>query len=238
MHTLTEHWSPVLAAIEPKSIMALLFVLFAIGSWLWNVVNGQQNPGGAVRRAPPQPGRRPAEQDLQAEINRFLKQTLGQKEPAVDELEVLEEDAVQSSPRPKSNKLRRPSSTPKLQADRVADASQSRDRPGGKLARRKGPGSNDLGSNVREHLAEHMQNRLVKQTEQHFAHGVSEKVQRDLGPFMAGIAAAGVGSADKKPKANTAKEVIAMLRAPATVKQAVILNLILSRAVTGRRSHR
>ncbi len=236
MYTLFDLWSPMLAAIEPKSIMAALFVLFAIGSWLWNVINGQPNQGGAVRRVPPQMGRRPAEQDLQAEINRFLKQALGQKEPAEVDLEVLEEAAeVKPSPR---TKARRPASTPKSQPNKLADLSPSRDRPGGKIARRKGPGSTDLGSNVREHAAEHMQDRLVKQTEQHFAHGVSEKVQRDLGPFTAGIAAAGAGSAEKKSEVTTPKQVIAMLRSPATVKQAVILNMILSRPVTGRRIHR
>ena len=60
----------VLAAIGPREVISLLFVIVAFLSWLFSVINGQKVPGGGARPNLPPGGRRP-EKDLQAEINRW-----------------------------------------------------------------------------------------------------------------------------------------------------------------------
>ena len=225
----------VLAAIiGPKEVISLLFVIVAFLSWLFSVINGQKAPGGGARPNPPPGGRRP-EKDLQAEINRFLKNAMGQNKD-VDELEVLEDD---EPPRPKPKPKRVPNAAaaqrPPAKRPPEAESSAQGPRPGGRIAQRKGPGSTGLGSGVREHLAEHMQDRVTKQAQQHLAHGVAEKVEHDLGKFSVNDqrSSAAAVVTERQPSI-TASAVAEIVRDPATLKQAFVMNLVLTRPAFGR----
>ena len=224
------HVIPILAAGE--SWLSIMFVVIAFVSWLWNVFHGNQKPvGGGVQ--PQAAGGKRGNKDLQAEINRFLKNVMGQKEGQADGLEVLvaEEGPTKTRSRGK-NRAKRPAESP---ASKESTAVIGGARPGGRISERKGPGSASLGSGVRQHLADHMQEgRVLQQAQNHLAHGVAEKVQRDLGSFTAADAQTTAQATAARAQV-TVTEVARLLRDPAGLKQAFVLNLILTRPSFGKR---
>jgi hypothetical protein len=221
---------PILAAGE--SWISILFVVIAFISWLWNVFNGNQKPvGGGVQ--PQAAGGKRGDKVLQAEINRFLKNVMGQKDGQADELEVLVVEEGPTKPRSKGkNRSKRPA-TPAASTESAAVFSGAR--PGGRISERKGPGSTTLGAGVRQHLADHMQEgRVLKQAQSHLAHGVADKVQQDLGSFTAPDAPTAASATAARTK-FTANDVAKLMRDPAGIKQAFVLNLILNRRPFGSR---
>jgi hypothetical protein len=228
---------PLLADVG--QVLSVLFVIIAFVSWLWNVINGNKGnaPPAAAGRAQPPPGGQRVEKDLQAEINRFLKNVMGQ--PADDDgdsREGIEDDELKPRPRPRPK--RAAEAPPRLATLRTTDEEDSTNQgphPGGRIAQRKGPGSSNLGSDVRQHLAEHMQDRLTKQAQEHLGHGVADKVQHDLGRFT-GADQQRSGQAPTIAAAQlsaTATGVAQMMKDPAGLKQAFVLNLILNRPTFG-----
>jgi hypothetical protein len=221
---------PILAA--GGTAISILFLVVAFISWLWNVFNGNQNAPGAGRQPQPQAGGKKGEKDLQAEINRFLKNVMGQKPGNEEELEVL---AVEDEPprtrqkqRSKAEAAKRSSTAPPSKAGSREGPGDAR--PGGRISQRKGPGSTSLGSGVRQHVAEHMQEgRVTQEAQGHLAHGVAEKVQQDLGAFT-GIAPAGdAATVTTSRQTATALSVAKLMRDPVNLKEAFVLNLILNR---------
>lgn len=231
---------PILAAGGGGAI-SVLFLLIAIGSWLWNVFNGNQNVPGAGRRPQPQPGGKKVETDLQAEINRFLKNVMGQKQNQEGDLEVLtvEDEAASNRPR-RRQKVRSKTETGKRKsaAGAVPEDAEgpSEVRPGGRISQRKGPGSTSLGSGVRQHVAEHMQEgRVLQQAQNHLGHGVSDKVQQDLGAFTGIVPAGAAATVTTSRQTATAISVAKLMRDPVSLKEAFVLNLILDRPSFGRK---
>jgi hypothetical protein len=229
---------PLLA--DAGQFLSVLFVIIAFVSWLWSVINGNKGnvPPAAAGRAQPQPGGKRVEKDLQAEINRFLKNVMGQQaDDDGDALEVIDEDEPKPRPRPKSKRAAEaPQRLATLRTTNEEDSTNQGPPPGGRIAQRKGPGSSNLGSGVRQHLAEHMQNRLTKQAQEHLGHGVADKVQHDLGRFTGAEQQQRSGQAPTivaaQPSA-TAAGVAQMMKDPAGLKQAFVLNLILNRPTFG-----
>lgn len=226
---------PILAA---GGTITFLIALISFAVWLWNVFHQNQNAPMAGRRPQPQPGGKKPEAELQAEIKRFLNNVMGQKQEPEDELEVLvvedenEPPRRRQKPRSKAEAAKRKNAAATAQAaSQGSEGPGDAPRPGGRIAQRKGPGSTTLGSGVRQHVAEHMQEgRVRQQAEAHLAHGVAEKVERDLGAFSA------AGSAPaKSDRTDSAVAVAKMLRDPAGVKQAFILSLILTRPSFSKR---
>lgn len=228
--------TPILAA--GGTAISVLFLVIAFISWLWNVFNGNQNAPGAGQR--PQPGGRKVEPDLQAEINRFLKNVMGQKQGQEDELEVLVVEDEDAPPR-----RRQKSRTKAEAARRKGAAAQAKPegsegpgeaRPGGRISQRKGPGSTTLGSGVRQHVAEHMQEgRVLQQTQSHLAHGVAEKVQQDLGTFTGLTPVGAAATVTASRQTATALSVAKLMRDPVSLKEAFVLNLILDRPKFGKK---
>lgn len=231
--------TPILAA--GGTAISVLFLVIAFISWLWNVFNGNQNAPGAGQRVQPQPGGRKVEPDLQAEINRFLKNVMGQKQgqgQQEEELEVLvveeEQPRRRQKQRSKSDAAKRKSAA--AQARPEGSEGPGEARPGGRISQRKGPGSTTLGSGVRQHVAEHMQEgRVLQQTQSHLAHGVAEKVQQDLGTFT-GLAPVGAAATVTSARQTaTALSVAKLMRDPVSLKEAFVLNLILGRPKFGKK---
>lgn len=227
---------PILAA--GGGAISLLFLVIALVSWLWNVFNGNQKVPGAGRQPQPQAGGKRPETDLQAEINRFLKNVMGQKAEPEEELEVLfveeEEKPRKQKPRAKAEAAKRKAAA--AQAKQEGSEVAGELRPGGRIAQRKGPGSANLGSGVRQHVAEHMQEgRVRQQAEAHLAHGVAEKVQQDLGTFTGVVPAGAAATVTAARQTATAVSVAKLIRDPVSLKEAFVLNLILNRPSFGQR---
>ena len=77
--------------------------------------------------------------------------------------------------------------------------------------------------------------RLTKQAQEHLGHGVADKVQHDLGRFTGGEQQRSVQAPTivaAQPSA-TAAGVAQMMKDPAGLKQAFVLNLILNRPTFG-----
>lgn len=231
---------PVLA-IGPREVISILFVVIAFLSWIFSVINGNKNqapgPQANPRPQPRPPGGNRRENELQAEINRFLKNVMGQKPDDVIELTEDDEVKPQRKPRlPAPSQGKRagaqpPSKKQPAQTEATADAGP---RPGGRIAQRKGPGSQSLGTGVQQHLAEHMQSRVVQQAQEHLSHGVAEKVQQDLGTFSGGEAKAAPPTTTATKPIMSASDITAMLRNPNSVRQAIVTSLILNRPKFGR----
>lgn len=229
---------PILAA--GGGAISFLFLVIAIISWLWNVFNGNQNVPGAGRRPQPQPGGgKRIENDLQAEINRFLKNVMGQKPDQEEELEVLV--VAEEDEKPRRQKSRSKAEAAKRKnavAQRKPENSEGPGdvRPGGRIAQRKGPGSANLGSGVRQHVAEHMQEgRVLQHAQSHLAHGVAEKVQQDLGTFTGVNPAGAAATVTTARQTATALSVAKLMRDPVSLKEAFVLNLILERPSISKR---
>lgn len=228
----------ILAAGE--TAISVLFLVIAFISWLWNVFNGNQIAPGAGQRPQPQPGGRKVEPDLQAEINRFLKNVMGQKQGQEDELEVLVVEDEDESPRHRQKSRSKAEAASRKSAAAQAKPQGSEGpgeaRPGGRISQRKGPGSTTLGSGVRQHVAEHMQEgRVLQQTQSHLAHGVAEKVQQDLGIFTGLTPVGAAATVTSSRQTATALGVAKLMRDPASLKEAFVLNLILDRPNFGRK---
>ena len=229
---------PILAA--GGTAISILFLVIAFVSWLWNVFNGNQNALGAGRRPQPQVGGKKIENELQAEINRFLKNVMGQKQGSQEELEVLVVEDENEKPRRRQKPRSKAEVAKRKSAAAAAKLEESEGpgdvRPGGRIAQRKGPGTTGLGSGVRQHLAEHRQEgRVLKQAQDHLAHGVSEKVQQDLGTFTGVNPTGTAATVTSARQTATALSVAKMMRDPASLKEAFVLNLILDRPSFGKR---
>lgn len=229
---------PILAAGGTAVSVLIALVSFAI--WLWNQFNGNQNPPLAGGRPQPRPQVGRPDNELQNEIKRFLNNVMGQKQNPEEELEVLvvEEDAAQRRKRAKS---RSKSESVKRKAETDSSTPETSEgpgeaRPGGRIAQRKGPGSTTLGSGVRQHLAEHMQEgRVTQQAQDFLGHGVGEKVQRDLGTFTGLTPAGAAATVTSSRQTATAISVAKLMRDPVSLKEAFVLNLILDRPKLGKR---
>jgi hypothetical protein len=227
---------PILAAGGTTVSVLIALVSFAI--WLWNQFNGNQNPPLAGGRPQPQPRRQ--DNELQNEIKRFLNNVMGQKQNPDEELEVLivEEDEVKRRSRSKG---RSKSESAKRKSEARTPAQETSEgpgeaRPGGRISQRKGPGSTTLGSGVRQHVAEHMQEgRVIQQAQSHLAHGVAEKVQQDLGTFTGVDPAGAAATVTAARQTATAISVAKLMRDPVSLKEAFVLNLILNRPKLGQR---
>lgn len=226
---------PILA--DAGGAISILFLVIAFVSWLWNVFNGNKNPAApAGRPRPPVAGGQRPEKELQAEINRFLKNVMGQKDDQAEEMEVLVLEEAETKPRPRAKtQVKRPTTPSRAPASQESSTVMNGPRPGGRIAQRKGPGSTTLGADVRQHLADHMQEgRVVQQAQDHLGHGVADKVQQDLGTFTAPNAQSTAAATAARAQV-TVDEVVRLLRDPAGLKQAFVLTLIINRPRFGRR---
>ncbi len=96
-------------------------------------------------------------------------------------------------------------------------------RPGETLASRPAPMTDTLGTGVKRHLSQHMADRVSQEAQQRLAPRVEEKAMADLGSTSS-VAPSTAASA-ATVRADRFGE---LLRNPANIRQAIVLNLILS----------
>lgn len=97
-------------------------------------------------------------------------------------------------------------------------------RPGEEIAARKAPGSEDLGKQIRTHVAQYLDaSRMTTQTQNVTGNSVDRAVRRHLGEPLA----AGVAEPAQSPSPNEGNAIVALLRNPRSVRNAVVVNEIL-----------
>ena len=225
---------PVIFA-EIGGLFAIAFLLISFIGWIMNLINSQ-NPPPAPNRGP-QRRPQPRDRKVQSEIEEFLQEAMGAKKRSRPD----EEIEVGESP-PRRQQQRRPPSRPKrrppvartgnAQQSAPADRSRERSKPGSNVASRHVTPSAELGKNVSSHVQEHMSRRVQSETEENLPHAVNQTVAEHLGEF----------TADDRDTRATVKPVfqsqanvpdpnslIAQLRSPAGMRQAVMLQEILAK---------
>jgi hypothetical protein len=217
---------PLLAAIEIQAIVAVIVLIFWVVSWLIKQVAAQN------RRTPPVGNRskrtgRERDESVQQEIDIFIQELApqsGQDKPAKPPAERPRPQQPASKKASRREGLanrggRRESQKPSTS---TAGESSRRNRPGEEFASRHAPVSADLGANVTQHLKEYMADKVSQEVNLHLQQRVRDSVADHLGTASPPVAAA-------PSTARGALAIGALLRDPDNLRQAMILNLILTR---------
>jgi hypothetical protein len=224
--------TPIFADLFEGWGMIIVAVITLIG-WLMSFVNQKNAPPPPVRnpRIPNPAGRR--DDRLSNEIDIFLQEVSGRKrqdEPV--EIELVPEDEIRerSSRRKQAEQSQRPGNR-KLQSSLP---NKSEKHLGSKIAERHLTGPDQLGQGLQDHLAESMQaGRIKKHVAAHLDHDVNRSVEQHLGRF--GGADLAVPTTTRKESA-AARKVVKLLRDPDGVRQAILINEVLSRPVGMRKN--
>lgn len=200
---------PILADID--SIIGLIVVAVWILGWILKVISGQNQKGPPVANRP-RPAARPRDEKLQDEIDIFIQEVGPKKQTR--------------RPPAKATGQQRPQSTPGKAAAR---APQRRPRPGEEIATRHVADSEKkLGTGVKQHLQQHMAERVSRETAAHLQHNVDKSVAEHLGQRSGESQAkvpATAADAAKPPQEGRYAE---LFRSQANLRQAMVVNLILS----------
>jgi hypothetical protein len=109
----------------------------------------------------------------------------------------------------------------------VAFAPSSLARPGEEMAARKSPASQDLGKQIRDHLATYLDSsRMASQTQSDLGNAVERTVRQHLGQTIT------AGVTESTPTAGGASEawdIVPLLRNPSSARAAIVVNEILGR---------
>ena len=203
---------PILAAITPGQVIGLIIFTISVLSWFVNLVQGNK------QNQAPRPKNRPRD-PVQSELEKFLQEVVGNK-PQPEKKRPTPPVPQQKQSRPANEKK---GGKGKPQQQRPARAESGTQRPGERAAASHLQTS-VLGQGVRSHLHEHMEpNRIGVAVQQ----DIDSAVRKDLGPDAASDALTRAGNIHPLAKA---------LRDPQGVRQAILLNEILSRPKSLRRS--
>lgn len=220
----------VLAKIDVEAIITVFMLLAGFISWLVKQVNDQK-----VKNPVPKPGARPARpaaprnEKVFEEISVFLEQTdqrpKGQPVRQVKPPARSQPAAGRKAP---MGKVRSASTKSKPLVAPLSEPSTPHRTPGGDIARRKLTGSEQLGSQVRERVANMQKSRVESNVAQDLRSHIAADVRADLGDFSATPSSASSvpGTATATPVKPQA--IADFLRQPGSMRQAILLNLILT----------
>ena len=204
--------SGLLAAADHEALIAAIVFVITIVSWLVNLLSnkGRKVPPVANRPRPPV---RPREDKLQEEISIFMQEATGRK------------PAAARPPRPAAKPTepaRRPPVPPKKPP--------RRSKPGAEIESRQAPVTGTLGTGVKQHLNQYMADKVAQQVQQRLAPRLEERLAEDLGaPVTTGAARPLTPAPPVAPTgASRADRLADALRNPASLRQAIVLNLVLS----------
>lgn len=223
---------PVLGRVGVQELLALVFVLVSVISYIIRTVQGNNQ-----RMPPPvqRPGRRRDER-VNDEIENFLqnvsRSSEAKREPAREE----------SRPKPPGNRQQVPTSQ-RPSGKSSSGSNQPGNRRPGDIASRPVSAASELGGGLKQHLREQMAERVVKNAQRDVGQSVSESVQKHLGTMgrtPGGGSALPLPAADafvqsSTPqtetccKTNRAETLKKMLRSPDSMRQAIIIQEVLNR---------
>ena len=234
--------APVLAADADAIIGVIIFLITVVG-WVANLVSNKNQKGPPVANRP-RPPQRPRDERLQQEINIFVEDSGGQRKKGAASRPVVPAGRAVAGQSPGQFPGRGQGSN-SGQAKRQPAASatgrppRKQLRPGETLASRPAPvtdslgagslGTGSLGKGVKQSLSQHMTDRVSQEMQQRLAPRVEENVAADLGTTMTSGASMRAPPLPPAVSATLRADRFAeMLRNPASVRQAIVLNLILS----------
>lgn len=245
-----------LVLADADSVMTLIFVAFAVISWIIKLVNAAKGEA-APPAAGPKP-RPPRPKSLEDEIANFLKEVNtknkgaaeagGGREAAGRSEVIFEERPRATAPRPtavekpKRTQPSPPKTPPKAKDSRLKGGDRSQPAaakpPKKPIAPQAAAGAErrvsghaaELGQGVQSHLKAHMSERIGEMVSQDLAPRISDSVQSHLGSGNSLTTAATVAKVPEHP-------LLSELRQPKTLQRAMVASLILAppRALANRR---
>ena len=225
---------PVLAADD--AIVGVIIFLITVVGWIANLVSNKNQKGPPVANRP-RPPQRPRDEKLQQEINIFIEDSgaLGKgaqaKKGATPRPVVPAGRSVANQPAgyPQGRGQAAGFGQAKRKPAAAIGRPLRRVRPGETIAGRPAHMTDTLGAGVKQSLSQHMNDRVAQEVQQRLAPRIEETVAADLGTTMTNGA-----SMRAPPLSPAVSETLRadrfseMLRNPASVRQAIVLNLILS----------
>jgi hypothetical protein len=217
--------APIFAA-DADAIIAVIVALITIVGWIANLVSNKNQKGPPVANRP-RPPVRPRDDRLQQEINIFIEEAGPQRARPAPQRPVI------PASRPVAGGQRAPAQG---KARPPAPAKPARrPRPGDEIATRHAPVSESLGAGVKQHLSQQMTERVAQEAQQRLQSRVEQKVELDLGPAVtAGPSGRATPAPPAQPVERSAR-FASLLRNPASLQQAIVVNLILSPPASMRR---
>jgi len=97
------------------------------------------------------------------------------------------------------------------------------------VERRPARDSNRLESGIPSHLADSTENRISHQVEDYLKHDVNERVTEQLGSFSGGDTALSTATPLRRTSPAGARKIVDLLRDPVGIRQAIVINELLSR---------
>lgn len=233
---------PTLVLADNDAIVGLIVFLITVVGWVFNLVSNKNQKGPPVANRP-RPPQRPRDEKLQQEINIFVEESGTQSKDAQGKAALGKKVAIPRpvvpagravSGQPAGYPQGRGQATGFGQAKRKPAAATSgrplrKVRPGETIAGRPAHVTDTLGAGVKQSLSQHMTDRVSQEVQQRLAPRIDENVAADLGMTMTSGA-----SMRAPPLPSAVSETLRadrfaeMLRNPASVRQAIVLNLILS----------
>ena len=205
--------APLLAA-GGGELITIIMIAIGFISWLVQNVGNQNRPAQPPVRRPGRPPR-PRNQPAASEIEDFLEEVQPGRPP--------QPQPRQSRPQPQGKPRPQGGQIGQKQKPRVPAQEPRRLRPGEELAHRH-VDAKDLGSGVRKHVSQHVPKDAVgKQVERDLEHRIDREVTQHLGKSSS--------SSSTPPPAvpALATEVRDLLARPENMRQAIVLNEILTR---------
>jgi len=234
---------PVLADLEwlGGAVLLAIWIISQLSSLFANKKQGP--PAKGPRAGQPAPPQKAGGDRISDEIEIFLEQITGKK-PA--QKKPVQKQPRQATPVAKPRRLTPSGQTParssqqrKSQPPKKTQKPQKpkRVRPSSRISKREVSDSSQLGKGVRSHVSEHMEEgRISDHVATHLDHDVIEGVREHLGAFGGDDAARFATAGSQKQKTSAAaSQIIDLLRDPAGVRQAILINEILSPPLGSRR---
>lgn len=190
---------PLPVLADAGAVVGLLVLIFSVVGWLVNLANSQNNPPVPQKQRPRPPRPRRQGQRMQNEIDIFLKEVRGEET-------VSDDDVVVESVPPKSARQRR---------TRTASPPPQPPPTKSQESRRLGSVEANLDSHVGESLSSH-----------HLASPMGEDPSQGERPDYRGV---GEMVAIQKGRSTSALPVMQMLRDRQGLRNAILVNEILSK---------
>jgi len=221
---------PVLAADAGIIIFIIIMALSGI-NWLMNNLGGNnqpQRPAGGVRP------RREPNRGLQAEIDKFLAEVGGNKP------QHQQKQRKTPQPKPASPRTQKPARMPVPAQERKRQRVQPQpEKPKPKrksleTKHSKKPISWEMGDTVRSHVQQHLPSgHLDKIIQQDLGHQLEDSITTRFGKLDDALQLEGDQS--HSGRSDTAQKLVNLLRDPEGVRQAILVNEVLSQPLAMRK---